>query len=82
MPTKESTKMQSLKRLDVVRLEIQKYLPDDFDPERELEEARVERYGKESAFSIFMDKMNVAEKSIQEHGYYAEEEVEEELDKI
>ena len=37
---------------------------------------------KESAFSIFMDKMNVAEKSVQEHGYYSEEEAEEDLDKI
>ena len=37
---------------------------------------------KESAFSIFMDKMNAAEKSAQEHGCYSEEEVEEELDKI
>ena len=37
---------------------------------------------KESAFSIFMDKMTVAEKSVQEHGCYSEEEVEEELDKI
>ena len=37
---------------------------------------------KESAFSIFMDKMNAAEKSVQEHGCYSEEEVEEELDKI
>ena len=40
------------------------------------------RGNKESAFSIFMDEMNVAEKSIQEHGCYSEEEVEEELDKI
>lgn len=37
---------------------------------------------KESAFRTFMDKMNAAEKSIQEHGYYSEEEVEEELAKI
>ena len=29
-----------------------------------------------------MDKMAVAEKSVQENGYYSEEEVEEELDKI
>ncbi|MDE7178719.1 MAG: hypothetical protein K2O59_12985 [Lachnospiraceae bacterium] len=37
---------------------------------------------KESAFRTFMDKMNLAEKSVQENGYYSEEEVEEELDKI
>ena len=40
------------------------------------------RGNKESAFSIFMDKMNAAEESVQEHGYYSEEEVGEELDKI
>ena len=40
------------------------------------------RGNKENAFSIFMDKMNVAEKSVQEHGYYSEEEVEKELDNI
>lgn len=32
---------------------------------------------KENAFRTFMDKMNVAEKSVQEHGYFTEEEVEE-----
>ena len=37
---------------------------------------------KENAFRTFMDKMNLAEKSVQENGYYSEEEVEEELDKI
>ncbi len=37
---------------------------------------------KESAFRTFMDKMKLAEKSVQENGYYSEEEVEEELDKI
>ena len=37
---------------------------------------------KESAFRTFMDKMNLAEKSVLENGYYSEEEVEEELDKI
>ena len=40
------------------------------------------RGNKESAFSIFMDKMIVAEKSVQEHGCYSEEEVEKELGKI
>ena len=37
---------------------------------------------KENAFKTFMDKMAVAEKSVQENGYYSEDEVEEELDKI
>ena len=37
---------------------------------------------KEDAFRTFMDKMNLAERSVQEHGYYSEEEVEKELDKI
>ncbi len=37
---------------------------------------------KEKAFRIFMDKMNAAERSVQEHGYYLEEEVEEELERI
>ena len=37
---------------------------------------------KASAFGIFMDKMDTVEKSIQENGYYSEEEVEAELDKI
>ena len=46
MPTeKEDRKMQAFKRLDAARAEISQYLPDDFDPERELEEARAERYG-------------------------------------
>ena len=37
---------------------------------------------KESAFKTFMDKMNAAEKSVQEQGYFTEEEAEEELAKI
>lgn len=37
---------------------------------------------KESAFKTFMDKMNAAEKTMQEQGYFTEEEVEEELAKI
>ncbi len=37
---------------------------------------------KEDAFRTFMDKMNLAERSVQENGYYSEEEVEKELDKI
>ena len=42
---KEDRKMQAFMRLDAARAEISQYLPDDFDPERELEEARAERYG-------------------------------------
>ena len=34
---------------------------------------------KENAFKTFMEKMNVAEKSVQEQGYFTEEEVEEGL---
>ena len=36
----------------------------------------------ESTFKIFMEKMDAAEKSVQERGYFTEEEVEEELIKI
>ena len=42
---KDDRKMQAFKRLDAARAEISQYLPDDFDPERELEEARAVRYG-------------------------------------
>jgi len=38
-------RMRAFQRLDAARSEIRQYLPDDFDPERELEEVRVERYG-------------------------------------
>lgn len=37
---------------------------------------------KDCAFRTFMEKMDVAEKSIEENGYYSEDEVEEELAKI
>ena len=37
---------------------------------------------KEGAFRIFMEKMEVAEKSVQEQGYFGEEVVEAELVKI
>ena len=37
---------------------------------------------KDDAFRIFKDKMNATERSVQEYGYYSEEEVEEELAKI
>lgn len=37
---------------------------------------------KEKAFNTFMEKMDAAEKSVQEKGYFTEDEVEEELAKI
>lgn len=37
---------------------------------------------RDVAFKTFMDKMNAAEKSIQEQGYFTEEEVEAELAEI
>lgn len=36
--------MLAFRRLDVARAEIRQYFPEDFDPEKELEEARIERY--------------------------------------
>ncbi len=41
----EDEKLQAFRRLDAARAEIKQYLPDDFDPDKELEEAREERYG-------------------------------------
>lgn len=41
----ESIGVQAFKRLDAARSDIKQYLPKDFNPERELEEARAERYG-------------------------------------
>ena len=41
----ESSGMQAFKRLDAARADIKKYFPDDFNPDKELEEARNERYG-------------------------------------
>lgn len=37
--------IQAFHRLEVARAELTKYLPEDFDPDVELEEARAERYG-------------------------------------
>lgn len=37
---------------------------------------------KEDAFKIFMGKMDFAEKSIEEHGYYTEQQVEKELESV
>lgn len=41
----EDEAMQAFHRLDAARAEIGQYLPQDFDPDKELEEARAERYG-------------------------------------
>ena len=41
----ENVGLQAFKRLDAARTDIKQYLPKDFNPERELEEARAERYG-------------------------------------
>lgn len=38
-------RMQAFKELDAARAQIKMYLPDDFDPDKELEEARAEKYG-------------------------------------
>lgn len=37
---------------------------------------------RDKAVKSFMDKMNEAEKSVQQNGYFSEEEVEEELEKV
>lgn len=37
--------IEAFQRLNAARTEIMKYLPEDFDPDKELEEARVERHG-------------------------------------
>ena len=39
-------KQRAFLRLEETRKRMQKYFPDDFDPERELAEAREERYGR------------------------------------
>lgn len=48
MPNREKNEdegMQAFHRLSAAREEIGRYLPKDFDPDKELEEARAERYG-------------------------------------
>lgn len=37
--------IQAFRRLNEARAEIWNYLPEEFDPDKELEEARKERYG-------------------------------------
>lgn len=41
----EGESMQAFRRLEVARTEIHQFLPEDFDPDKELKEARAERYG-------------------------------------
>ena len=38
-------KMQAFRRLNAAREEIKQYLPENFDPDKELEEARAVKYG-------------------------------------
>lgn len=48
MPNEEKNtdeSMQAFYRLDAAREMINRYLPENFDPDKELEEARAERYG-------------------------------------
>lgn len=42
----------------------------------------INKQTKEDAFKTFMEKMKAAEKSVQEQGFFTEEEVEEELARI
>lgn len=44
-PVTECMELQAFKRLDAARVDIRQYLPKDFNPARELEEAKAERYG-------------------------------------
>ena len=44
-PACDETALRAFQRLDAARAEIKAYLPDHFDPEQELEEARAEKYG-------------------------------------
>lgn len=41
----EGESMQAFRRLEVARTEIHQFLPEDFNPDKELKEARAERYG-------------------------------------
>ena len=43
--SEKDKKIQAFKELDEARTKIKMYLPDDFDPDKELEEARKEKYG-------------------------------------
>lgn len=43
--SEEVKKVQAFRELEAARTQIKMYLPDDFDPDKELEEARAEKYG-------------------------------------
>ena len=43
--SEKDKKRQAFQELDAARAQIKMYLPDDFDPDKELEEARTEKYG-------------------------------------
>lgn len=45
LTSEKDKKEQAFKELDAARAQIKMYLPDDFDPDKELEEARTEKYG-------------------------------------
>lgn len=45
LTNEKEKKMQAFKELNAARAQIKMYLPDDFDPDKELEEARAEKYG-------------------------------------
>lgn len=45
LPPRKDEAIEAFQRLNAARLEIKQYLPKDFDPDKELEEARAERYG-------------------------------------
>ena len=44
-PSEKDEAIKAFQRLNDARTEIKQYLPKDFDPDKELEEARAERYG-------------------------------------
>ena len=43
--TADDESTAAFRRLNAARMEIHQYLPEGFDPDKELEEARAERYG-------------------------------------
>lgn len=46
--SKKDKKRQAFKELDAARAQIKMYLPDDFDPDMELEKARAQEKGQSS----------------------------------
>lgn len=45
LPPEKDEAIEAFQRLNAARIEIRQYLPEGFDPDKELEEARAERYG-------------------------------------